>query len=185
MAAVDRVLVGVTERDVRRGPAIAVHLGAARGALLLDGRTGRDRAERRLEACAQVDDLEAVERMAAPGLVRALALRVDSHPVGAHRVRDVRPSRVDVDGVRLADVAREADLLWVVDVGDVDDLQPATRCFGEPGDALVMTAPGRVRGVEQQPRVAPSGVGHVGVEDRVALRRRLDVVLEAERRRRV
>jgi hypothetical protein len=93
-------------------------------------------------AGGQVDDLEAVERQARVSLLRtkvssrvvSASLVVDGHAdgVGRHRVGDVRALRVDVDRVRLADVAGVADLDGVLRVRDVHDLQAA---LGRPGDA--------------------------------------------------
>ena len=106
--------------------------------------SGRPRAGRR-RACAStvvpgrevhaggdVDDLEAVEveRPSPPRAdprSRAAPSSVDGDAVRGHRVDDVRALGVDVDRVRLADVADQPDLDRVGDVGDVDDLKPALR----------------------------------------------------------
>ena len=129
--------------------------------------------------------LSFVDGAAGGELVVAHAGGVHAHRVGRDRVGDVGPARVHVHRMRLADVAGQPDRLRVVDVGHVDDLEPALRRAADAEGALVVAAPGSVGGVEQDLRVAPVGVEHVGVEDRAALRRRLDVVLEARRGRRV
>ena len=118
-------------------------------------------------------------------LVRALALVVDRDRVRGDRVGDVRPLRVDVHRVGLADVAGQADLDRVLRVGHVDDLEPALRRLLDPEHALVVAAPLRVGGVEHDLGVAAVGGEHVGVQEGVALGGRLHVVLEAERRGRV
>jgi hypothetical protein len=80
-----------------------------------------------------------------------------------------------------------ASPMWLVrpisfDVADVDDLDPAARGVRDARRALVVAAPGCVARVQEQLRVGALSAGEVGVEHRLALRRRLDVVLQPERR---
>ncbi len=182
VAPVDGALVCVSLRHHGVRVAVAEDLRLAARAL---GRQAR--ARREVHARRQVDHLEAVEVQAGCAgragvvLVRALAGGgVHAHRVRGHRVGDVRPARVHVHRVRLADVARHPDHLGVVDVGHIDDLEPALRC-AQRERSLVVAASGRVGRVYQDLRVAPRRADHVRVQDRPALGARLDVVLETRR----
>ena len=65
----------------------------------------------------------------------------------------MRALRVDVDGVRLADVAREPDLLRLRQVGDVHELEAAARLRLEAELGRVVAAAALVGRVDQQLRL--------------------------------
>ena len=163
-------------RELHRRPAVAVHVRVARVDLEL-----ARRAFREVHAARHVHDLDAVHRGRGCGLVL-----VGSHPllvvvdaVRARHERDVRALRIDVDGVRLADVGGQADLGGRRRIGDVDDLEPALLVARDRERALVVAAARGVGGIDDDLRVAGIHVQVRELDERVALRRGFGVVLEA------
>jgi hypothetical protein len=182
----------VRQRHPRLGVAVAVDLGAAALALLRDRRAGREVHARR-----EVDDLEAVERVARlDGSPVAQSTSLSRLPLVRASVQTLTPSWVTskamcgrlgstLHRVGVADVADERDLLRLGHVGHVDDLEaPAGRALRAEARAAVVAAPAGVGRVDEQLRVA-AGDERVGLLlEGVALRRGLDVVLQAGRARR-
>jgi hypothetical protein len=75
-------------------------------------------------------------------------------------------------------MADQPDLLRRRRVGDVDDLEAALGRARQPEVTLVVAAAGRIGCIDQELGVGGVRERVLGVQDRPALRRRLDVVLE-------